>query len=30
MAVLAMLMVWKFVPETRGKTLEQMEKLWKE
>jgi len=28
MGVLAMLLVWKFVPETKGKTLEEMEKLW--
>ena len=30
MAVLAMLFVWKFVPETKGKTLEEMEGLWKD
>lgn len=29
MAILAMLMVWRFVPETKGKTLEQMENIWK-
>lgn len=29
MAILAMLMIWKFVPETKGKTLEEMEKVWK-
>lgn len=29
MAVLAALFMWKFVPETKGKTLEAMEKLWK-
>jgi len=29
MAILAMLLVWKFVPETKGKTLEEMEKIWK-
>jgi SP family xylose:H+ symportor-like MFS transporter len=28
MGVLAALLVWKFVPETKGKTLEEMEKLW--
>lgn len=28
MGILAMLLVWKFVPETKGKTLEEMEKLW--
>jgi SP family xylose:H+ symportor-like MFS transporter len=29
MAILAMILVWKFVPETKGKTLEEMEKIWK-
>jgi SP family xylose:H+ symportor-like MFS transporter len=29
MGVLAALFVWKFVPETKGKTLEDMNKLWK-
>jgi SP family xylose:H+ symportor-like MFS transporter len=29
MGLLAALFVWKFVPETKGKTLEEMEKLWK-
>jgi SP family xylose:H+ symportor-like MFS transporter len=29
MSVLAMLLVWKYVPETKGKTLEEMERLWK-
>ena len=28
MAVLSAVFVWKFVPETKGKTLEEMEKLW--
>ena len=28
MAVLATILVWKFVPETKGKTLEEMEKIW--
>lgn len=28
MAVLATLLVWKFVPETKGKTLEEMDKIW--
>jgi SP family xylose:H+ symportor-like MFS transporter len=28
MGILAMLLVWKFVPETKGKSLEEMEKLW--
>src|SRR5690554_6765901 len=30
MAVLSALFVWKMVPETKGKTLEEMEALWKE
>lgn len=29
MGVLAALFIWKFVPETKGKTLEQMEEYWK-
>ncbi|MCD8073253.1 MAG: D-xylose transporter XylE, partial [Alistipes sp.] len=29
MAVISALFVWKMVPETKGKTLEQMEGLWK-
>jgi SP family xylose:H+ symportor-like MFS transporter len=28
--VLAALFVWKMVPETKGKTLEDMTRLWKE
>ncbi len=28
MGILAMLFVLKFVPETKGKTLEEMETLW--
>lgn len=28
MGLLAVLFVWKFVPETKGKSLEEMEKLW--
>jgi len=28
MGVLAAWFMWKYVPETKGKTLEQMEKLW--
>jgi len=29
MGILAALFMWKMVPETKGKTLEEMEKLWK-
>ncbi|MBA7586664.1 D-xylose-proton symporter [subsurface metagenome] len=29
MGILAALFVWKMVPETKGKTLEEMEKIWK-
>jgi SP family xylose:H+ symportor-like MFS transporter len=29
MGILAALFMWKYVPETKGKTLEQIEKLWK-
>jgi SP family xylose:H+ symportor-like MFS transporter len=29
MCILAALFVWKLVPETKGKTLEEMNKLWK-
>lgn len=29
MAVIAAVFVWRFVPETKGKTLEDMEALWK-
>lgn len=29
MGIIAALFVWKLVPETKGKTLEEMEKLWK-
>jgi SP family xylose:H+ symportor-like MFS transporter len=28
MSVIAALFVWRFVPETKGRSLEQMEKLW--
>jgi len=28
MSVLAAIFMWKLVPETKGRTLEQMEKLW--
>ena len=28
MGILAALFIWKFVPETKGKTLEEMEKIW--
>ena len=27
--ILAAIFVWKLVPETKGKTLEDMTKLWK-
>lgn len=27
--ILAALFVWKFVPETKGKSLEDMNRLWK-
>lgn len=29
MAILSAVFIWKFVPETKGKTLEEMEHLWK-
>ncbi len=29
MSVLSFLFVWRMVPETKGKTLEQIEKIWK-
>jgi len=29
MAVISAIFVWKMVPETKGKSLEEMEKLWK-
>lgn len=29
MAILSGLFIWKYVPETKGKTLEDMENLWK-
>ena len=29
MGLLAAFLVWKFVPETKGKTLEEMEEMWK-
>ena len=29
LAVLAAIFVWRLVPETKGKTLEDMTKLWK-
>ncbi|MGE5393629.1 MAG: D-xylose transporter XylE [Candidatus Saccharibacteria bacterium] len=29
MSILSAIFVWKMVPETKGKTLEEMEKLWK-
>ncbi len=30
MSVLSFIFVWKMVPETKGKTLEEMENLWKD
>lgn len=30
MSVISALFIWKYVPETKGKTLEEMEDLWKE
>ena len=29
MGILSALFMWKLVPETKGKTLEQIEGLWK-
>ncbi len=29
MSVISAIFVWKFVPETKGKTLEEMESIWK-
>ena len=29
MGILAAIFIWRFVPETKGKTLEQMEQFWK-
>jgi SP family xylose:H+ symportor-like MFS transporter len=29
MGILAALFIWKFVPETKGKTLEDMDRLWR-
>ncbi|MEH7293167.1 D-xylose transporter XylE [Priestia megaterium] len=29
MSVLSALFVWKFIPETKGRTLEQMENMWR-
>jgi SP family xylose:H+ symportor-like MFS transporter len=28
MSVLAAFFMWRFVPETKGRSLEQMQKLW--
>lgn len=29
MSILSGLFVWKFIPETKGKTLEELESVWK-
>jgi SP family xylose:H+ symportor-like MFS transporter len=29
MGVLSAIFIWKIVPETKGKTLEEIEKIWK-
>ena len=29
MSILSAIFVWKMVPETKGKTLEEMDRLWK-
>jgi SP family xylose:H+ symportor-like MFS transporter len=29
MAFISAIFVWKFVPETKGKSLEEMDKLWR-
>ena len=29
MGILSALFIWKLVPETKGKTLEEIEKIWK-
>ena len=29
MGVIAAIIVWKYIPETKGKTLEEMESIWK-
>ena len=29
MSILSAIFVWKMIPETKGKTLEEMEGLWK-
>jgi SP family xylose:H+ symportor-like MFS transporter len=29
MCLLAFVFVWKFIPETKGRSLEQIEKFWK-
>jgi SP family xylose:H+ symportor-like MFS transporter len=29
MSILSAIFMWKLVPETKGKTLEEMEGLWK-
>ena len=30
LSIIAAIFVWKLVPETKGKTLEDMTRLWKE
>ncbi len=28
LSVVTIVFVWKFIPETKGKTLEEMERMW--
>ncbi|WP_143833261.1 MFS transporter [Oceanobacillus timonensis] len=30
LSVVAVFFIWKFVPETKGKTLEELENIWVE